>query len=51
MGFKNEFFVDTEYSFIHKANKMQFPRVGAFEVYFDSQVIHSKLENGLWPNA
>ena len=50
MGFKDRFFMESEFISGNKANRIQFPRVGAFEVFFDSQVIFSKLANGNWPN-
>jgi selT/selW/selH-like putative selenoprotein len=31
--------------------KVRFPRVGAFEVFFNQKTIYSKLEIGQWPNA
>ena len=29
---------------------VRFPRVGAFEVYWNGRVIYSKLRTGMWPN-
>lgn len=31
--------------------KMNFPRLGSFEVYFKNKTIFSKLESGAWPQA
>ena len=52
LGFEDNFFTeDEEISMIARYGKVKFPRVGAFEVYFNRKVIYSKLSNhGLWPN-
>ena len=52
LGFEDRFFTeDEEISMVQKYGKVKFPRVGAFEVYFNRKVIYSKLTNhGLWPN-
>lgn len=31
--------------------KFCFPRIGAFEIYFQDKIIFSKLETGLWPQS
>ena len=31
--------------------KPNFPRIGAFEIYFQEKIVFSKLESGLWPQS
>ena len=52
IAFKDKFFGEnTTSSFsLSKGNRIKFPRVGAFEVYYDGKVVASKLETGRWPN-
>jgi hypothetical protein len=33
------------------ADKVRYPRVGSFEIYYDKKQIYSKLEIGQWPSA
>ena len=50
LGFEDNFFTEDE-NLIKRYGKVKFPRIGAFEVYFNRKVIFSKLTNGgLWPN-
>ena len=51
-GFEQLFFIDDSAGAMsHHHQKVKFPRIGAFEIYFNQKVIYSKLKNGLWPSA
>jgi len=52
IGFKDKFFNGNSSSSwsILKRDRVKFPRVGAFEVYYDMKCIASKLDTGRWPN-
>jgi hypothetical protein len=48
--FKNKFFTEDETSLMKRIEKIKFPRIGAFEVYYNGKVVFSKLSHGNWPN-
>lgn len=47
MGFDDSFFMSKD----APTRNIKFPRIGAFEVYYNQKVIFSKLEIGTWPNS
>ena len=50
-GFEQLFFTDESSISLQKHQKVKFPRIGAFEIYFNQKVIFSKLKNGTWPSS
>ena len=50
IGFQDKFFMSGDEAF-KSVSRVRFPRVGAFEIYFDRKEIWSKLKSGQWPNC